>query len=130
MKAYILQFSKIGKCLSKIRKEQLGTLVMIAPVWQAQPWYPIFLEMIIQKPILLPTFPNLLTSHESSNIKYMPASSWKISGNTQEQILFQERLPLYTPKHGDQELEQLTRVPGESGLTGVVLSRLIQFTPL
>ena len=35
---------------------------MIAPVWQAQPWYPLLLEMLIQKPILLPTFPNMLTS--------------------------------------------------------------------
>ena len=136
MKAYIFPpFSQIGKCLSKIRMEQLGTVVMIAPVWQAQPWYPLLLEMLIQKPILLPTFPNLLTSptgfpHPLTTSKSLHLAAWKISGNTQEQILFQERLPLYTPKHGDQELELLTRVPGESGLAGVVLSRLIQFTHL
>ncbi|CAG2251239.1 unnamed protein product [Mytilus edulis] len=43
-------FSMIGRCLSKSRKDK-ATLLVIAPAWQAQPWYPMLLEMLIQDPI-------------------------------------------------------------------------------
>lgn len=136
MKAYMFPpFTQIGKCLSKIREEQIECVVLITPVWQAQTWYPLLLEMLIQDSVLLPPYPNLLTSpigliHPLTANNSLYLAAWKISGNPQKQILFQKRLPLYTPKHGDQELEQLTRVPGESGLAGVVHSHLIQFIPL
>ena len=54
-------FCLVGKTLSKIAKER-GTVIMIAPIWQAQPWYPMLLQMSIQDPIRLPCFQSLLTS--------------------------------------------------------------------
>ena len=35
--------------------------MLVAPVWQAQPWWPILLHLLIQPPILLPASPHLLT---------------------------------------------------------------------
>ena len=62
----------------------------------------------------LANFPNLLTTptgfpHPLTTSKSLHLAAWTIFGNTQEQILCQERLPFDTPKHGDQELEQLRR---------------------
>ena len=37
-------FSLICRCLAKIRKDQ-GTMVLIAPTFHAQAWYPVLLEM-------------------------------------------------------------------------------------
>ena len=54
-------FCLIGRCLAKVRKDQ-ADLLIITPVWPAQPWYPILLGMLIEPPILLPPIPNFLTS--------------------------------------------------------------------
>ena len=46
-------FCLISLCLAKVRRDK-ATLVLIAPVWPAQPWYPAILEMVVTTPILLP----------------------------------------------------------------------------
>ena len=38
-------FALIGRCLKQILDQQVSFLVLVAPVWQAQPWYPLLLEM-------------------------------------------------------------------------------------
>ena len=50
----------ITRCLEKVRREE-ADLVLIAPVWPAQAWYPPLLSMICDTPILLETDP-LLTA--------------------------------------------------------------------
>jgi len=46
-------FSLIGKCLQKVRQEQ-NTIVLVAPLWQNQTWYPMLLELMVELPLLLP----------------------------------------------------------------------------
>ena len=45
-------FLLICRCLAKMRKDQ-GTMVLIAPTWHAQAWYPVLLDMSCRHPILL-----------------------------------------------------------------------------
>ena len=45
----------------KVRKEQTD-LVLIAPAWQGQHWYPILLNMLTEEPILIPVLRNTLSS--------------------------------------------------------------------
>ena len=54
-------FCLIGRCLMKVRKEQTD-LVLIAPAWQGQHWYPILLNMLTEEPILIPVLRNTLSS--------------------------------------------------------------------
>ena len=54
-------FALIGRCLKKILDHQVSFLVLVAPVWQAQPWYPLLLEMCVAPPVLLPQYPGLVT---------------------------------------------------------------------
>ena len=45
-------FALIGRCLQKVREER-ATLVLKAPTWSAQAWYPALLEPLISDPLLL-----------------------------------------------------------------------------
>ena len=49
----------ITRVLTQTRIQQVR-LVLMAPVWRAQPWYPILLEMIKHKQVLLPNKPDLI----------------------------------------------------------------------
>ena len=52
-------FSLIGKCLQKVRTEQ-NTVVLVAPLWQNQTWYPVLLELMVEFPLLLPDWKDIL----------------------------------------------------------------------
>ena len=54
-------FSLITKVLKKIREDK-ATGILIVPFWQTQPWYPIFLEMLIDNPIVFNPSSSLLLS--------------------------------------------------------------------
>ena len=58
-------FALIGRCLQKIKVEK-STVVLIAPTWQNQPWFPVLLEMLIEPLILLPWRKDMLTDPGSS----------------------------------------------------------------
>ena len=53
-------FALIRRCLQKVREER-ATLVLVAPMWSVQSWYPALLELLISNPLLLPKGRNLLT---------------------------------------------------------------------
>ena len=55
-------FILLGRCLQKIRQEGVQEIVIIAPVWQGQPWFPPLIESLIDLPALLPQTHNLLTN--------------------------------------------------------------------
>lgn len=52
-------FCLIRRCLKKVREEK-ASLVLVAPIWRSQPWYPALLELLIDYPLILPVDPQLL----------------------------------------------------------------------
>ena len=46
-------FALIGRCLMKVRTERC-TVLLIAPCWRTQTWYPVLLELLVDYPIFLP----------------------------------------------------------------------------
>jgi hypothetical protein len=44
----------IGRTLQKARHESCSRLILVAPLWQAQPWWPTLLLMLRHPPLLLP----------------------------------------------------------------------------
>ena len=50
----------MGRCLCKVIQEGC-TIVLIAPVWPAQAWFPILLKCLVEYPVLLPRHCLLLT---------------------------------------------------------------------
>ena len=55
-------FSLVGRCLAKVKQEEVQSLVLVAPIWSTQPWFPLLLAMASQPPMLLLSTPTLLIS--------------------------------------------------------------------
>ena len=64
-------------------RRQQFTLVLVAPVWKSQLWYPILLEMLEDFPILLPHMEDLIIpTHPEGVPAVLPQlAAWLISGN-------------------------------------------------
>ena len=54
-------FSLLGKVIQKLRRDRTEHCMVIAPIWPTQCWYTNLLQLLIDKPIILPTTDNLLT---------------------------------------------------------------------
>ena len=121
----------VGKVLNRIRQQQV-TLVLVAPVWKSQPWYPILLEMLVDFPILLPHMEDLIIP---THLEGVPAVlphlvEWLISGNVSKTKKFQKRAQSCCSHHGDRSLPNpMTHCSG-SGLTGVINGIQIPFQDL
>jgi len=50
----------IGRVLSLIHSQGLQKLVLVTPVWKAQAWYPLLLQMLVRAPILSPQSPDTI----------------------------------------------------------------------
>ena len=127
-------FCLIGKCLSKITKDQ-ATVILITPTWQMQTWYPKLLEMVVEAPILLPPYPDLLTdpgqnNHPLIETKQLMLAAWEISGIGSLQEDFLQSLQSFTYSLRDPGPNPLTKAPGISGLAGVVRGILMLFRPM
>ena len=57
----------IGRILAQTRQQQ-AELVLVAPVWKAQGWYPVLLEMWVKIPLLIPQGGNLITATQRDSL--------------------------------------------------------------
>ena len=124
-------FVLIGRCLQKIRVEQ-STVVLIAPTWQNQIWYPVLLEMLIEVPILLPWCKDMLTNPENQphplvTQNRLRLAAWKISGDSTLQQEFRTKLQNSSLQDGAEEQTWHTSQVGSGGVAGVREGRLIPF---
>ena len=61
MKGYAFPlFNLIPRTLMKVINDN-ANIVLVAPVWQTQHWWPLLLQLTVQLPVLLPAPPTLLT---------------------------------------------------------------------
>lgn len=116
-------FCLVGRCLSKVRSER-AVIVLIAPVWPGQPWYPMLLESAIEPPILLPQMQDLLSdpfgdAHPLVGAGKLRLAAWKVSGIASEQQAFRRRLHSSYQRHGAREQIQPTSTHGPNGSAGV-----------
>ena len=89
-------FSLIPFCLSKIRREK-ATIVLIAPFWPSQYWFPSLLELATDFPLLLPPSRSLLTSPLGEGHPLIVNGSlrliaWRLSGVVSESAAFHLKL--------------------------------------
>ena len=45
----------------------VSRLVLIAPMWPTQPWYPVLKSMALREPVILQSIPDLLQNHRGSS---------------------------------------------------------------
>ena len=128
-------FALIGRCLQKVREEKLDYLLLIAPVWPAQSWYPLLLEMLVEIPSVLPQQSDILLNpqgelHPLVVQNHLTLAAWPVSGNSSRQVAFQKMLKEYTVHPGGEAHQNHMNQHGESDSAGVVQGKVILFKPL
>ena len=87
MKAYANPpWSLVGRVLAQVQQQE-ANIILIAPVWKSQSWYPALLEMCVDLPRLLPMVDNLIQpTHPQSKPDLLPQlATWSISGKSRHQ---------------------------------------------
>ena len=121
-------FALISKCLQKTRQERC-TILLVAPTWTTQPWYPVLLEMAIADPLLLPQREDLLTDpfNRCHPIQDLQLAAWMVSGNSSEAKAYQRGLLTLSRQDGAKVQTALINRHGPGGLAGAINGRLIPF---
>ena len=128
-------FSMISRVLLRIRQECVPLLILIAPVWSTQSWYPKLLNLCVKEPVLLPQGKEIAISPKSIVHSLMVENSSTITARLVSRKLFlvtefQETLLTLSQIPHEKANSLIMRHPGENGLTGVLNETLILFRHL
>ncbi|XP_068712653.1 uncharacterized protein [Montipora foliosa] len=122
--------SLLPRVLAKIRHDK-ALVLLIAPVWPTQSWYPLLLQLSTVQPILLPGLDNLLTlphNPEQHPLRHkLHLAAWTLSGKLCQTRDFESKRLTSSVHLGQQALRNSTRECGTSGLAGVINGKLIYF---
>ena len=107
-------------------------MVLVAPVWETQWWYPYLLQLLIDYPLLLPVHPDLLSDpferkHPLLLRHQLQLAAWKVSGVSTLQQGFQRGLQNSFLQDGVGAQIPLTNLVGKGGIAGVSRGKLIPF---
>ena len=133
-------FNLIPVVLNKVIQDN-ADLVLVAPIWQAQPRWPILLSRLVSNPVLLPHSPRLMRGpSDPSRVHPMfprlHLTVCRISSSTIKQKAFLDRLPNCSSQQLGLPLERPTNQHGPAGVAGVLkgiypvsapLSKILEF---
>ncbi len=93
-------FNLVPMVLNKVQSDQTE-IVLIAPVWQAQPWWPLLLQLHVQQPVLLPNNKDLLQDPSDPFLIHpmyplLHLGAFHISSDVTKQKAFLRTLPTYS----------------------------------
>lgn len=121
----------LARVLRKVQSDG-ATIVVIAPLWKTQAWFPGLLTMLVDCPILLPVGPETLFPSPNCDCPVGPQSqlqlvAWKVSGSSSKQEQFRrEQSSSYYP-HGETRLMPTITLPGRSGKNGAETDLSVPF---
>ncbi len=116
----------VGRVAAQAQAQQ-ASLVLVAPVWRTQPWYPILLEMLVDAPHLIPP-QRQATSR--SQMRTPQLAAWPISGKNAEITSFRRKLARSSLAHGGKKQINPTTPSLGDGIAGVVDGVPIHFQVL
>ena len=123
-------FSLISRILAKVRRDK-AVAILIAPVWPTQGWYPVPLHSLVQLPVLLPQWEDLLVrphNQEFHPLRFkMRLAAWVVSGNPSQTREFLLKLPTLSVQAGQRVQKNSTKRFGKSGEAGAVKGMSIPF---
>lgn len=118
----------IARVLAQVQAQK-AQVVLVAPVWKTQPWYPTLLNMLIDLPLLIPQDQEVIVERDPE-LLVPQLAVWHISGRNTATKSFQRKLPLLCFSHGDQEPTRLITHSSANGIAGVVNGMEIPFQVL
>ncbi|KAM4795634.1 uncharacterized protein WCC33_000698 [Rhinophrynus dorsalis] len=103
-------FAMIQRTILTIRRQE-ATVVLVTPFWPAQPWFPALLELSVDFPREIPSFPLLLTDpaglpHDLLVSGELRLMAWLISGVSRAPENFRAHLSSFYRNPGLQVREQ------------------------
>ena len=121
----------MSKTPTKVTIDQTE-LILVAPVWQAQPWWPVLLRLLVFQPVLLPISPTLLTDPTDLNQVHpmypcLHLAVFHISTNASKLRAFQQTLPIYLSQQLVPPHTKPTSLVGTFGAADVLERKLILF---
>ena len=127
-------FSVIGRLLTKLAREG-ASLVAVFPLWPNQPWFPRALQMSTDYPRLLPAKTDLLRLPQNPHkthpfLHKLRLTLFRLSGQSGRVRVFQQQLPLWSPRAGGHPLANSTGLTCASGMCFAVNGRYLQCLPL
>ena len=120
-------FCLLARVLHKFRQDRCKKALLIAPLWKAQPWFPLILQYLVAPPLILPR--DCLVPHPTPMLD-LKLVAWIISMDVGAQQEFQRTLPVSSPNHGGTVQTNNTSLHGNYGYVGVVNNRLIHMVRL
>ena len=101
-------FPLLNKVIQKLRPTQVAEVVLIAPWWPSQSWFPHLLRLCVEHPLVLPYRRDLLSQQDQKYIldgKSYHLHAWRLSCDTIKQQAFQTRsLGSLQPLRGPQPI--------------------------
>ena len=125
-------WSLVGRVLSQILNQKVHELILVAPVWKAQSWYPLLLQMLVREPLLIPQAPKAIQPVCQNNLPDIipQLAVWVVSGIDARVATFQKQLQISSCHHGGRNPPSRTIPPSISGLAGVRNGIEIRFLDL
>lgn len=129
-KAYAFPpFCLIGKTLSKCFAEK-AKLLLVAPLWRNQPWFPRLLEMLYSHPIKLPSVQDLIQDplgeiHPLAQAGTLILVAWPVTGLPAERQNYQHELNSCSKTQFESRPTELTHQHLTRSYAGVLNGKLI-----
>ena len=108
--------------------EQEAEVVLIAPLWPSQSWYPRLLGLLTLPPLRIDTQVEVIMGELQPELD-PPSAVWPISGNTTKARSFQEKLQISSHHGGESPHSHTTHFAG-NGSAGTLKGSLILFQDL
>lgn len=117
-------FIMIGRLLQKVRREQ-ASLVVVVPFWETQAWWPLFVELLADHPVLLTPRTDLYLPGAQGNQTPLHAPNWHsigalISGNKVHTRAFQSLRKTFYSTSGAMQRRRTTHDTGDSSHSGLM----------
>ena len=121
----------LNRVIAKIRREQ-ARAILIAPNWPQRSWFSQLLYMIVEVPLQLPLWPDLLSQFRicHDNPAKLSLVAWKISGVPSEAEAFRRRLRRQLCRQESPQLGLFTMQGGPNSVIGEVEGVSIPLWPL
>ena len=110
----------IGRVLAKVEKQK-ANVVLVAPVWSSQPWYPRLLSLLVKIPRQITPQVNLFQElREGCLPELLPQLAvWPFSGDTTKSSYYRQRLLTSFCSSGGPSLHSRMTHSTRGGLAGV-----------
>ena len=127
-------FNLIPAVLNKVSQDK-ADIILVAPIWPAQSWWPLLLSLLIEHPVLLPSSRHLLRDPADPQRVHpmfprLHLAVFHVSGDSTRQWKFQTMLRRFSFQHPANLQGKHINQLGDAGVAGVLRDRLILFQRL